>query len=129
MSRTGSRIERRFDEVFAKLQSTMTEHDPAFFFWPKSIPPHSYTKFRVSLQEGERRNAEDLLPEEVANAIKHVLTGQISLPGEDLLKETVKLLGYQRSGAALDKAIRSGIEVAITRGYVVVDDKDRIVII
>ncbi|PUA34785.1 DNA helicase [Paenibacillus elgii] len=129
MSRTGSRIERRFDEVFAKLRLTKTEHDQTVFFWPQSTTPHTYAKFRVSLQENERRNAEDMPPEEIANAIKHVLTGQISLPREDLLKETVKLLGYQRSGTSLDKVVRSGIEVAIARGYAIADEKDRIVLV
>lgn len=129
ISRTGSRIERRFDEVFAKLQITTSEHDQAVFFWPKSISPRAYAQFRVSLKESERRNAEDLAPEEIANAVKHVLASQISLPREDLLKETVKLLGYQRSGTSLDKVIRSGIEVAIARGYAIADEKDRIVLV
>ncbi|MNJ02517.1 hypothetical protein D3C73_1624990 [compost metagenome] len=68
-------------------------------------------------------------PEEIANAVKHVLTGQISLPREDLLKETVKLLGYQRSGTSLDKVVRNGIEIAIARGYAIADEKDRIVLV
>jgi hypothetical protein len=129
ISRAGSRIERRMDEVFAKLQLTKTEHDQTVFFWPKSIDPHTYAKFRVSLQESERRNAEDLPPEEISNAVKHVLIGQISLPREDLLKETVKLLGYQRSGTSLDKVVRSGIEVVIARGFAIADERDRIVLV
>ncbi|SEU27784.1 DUF3320 domain-containing protein [Paenibacillus sp. NFR01] len=129
ISRTGSRIEKRFDEVFAKLKLATTKREKAVFFWPTSISPNSYTEFRVAFTENERRNAEDLPPEEIANAIKHVLSSQISLPKEDLLKETVKQLGYQRSGTSLDKAIRSGIQLAIDRGYVAVDERERIVLV
>ncbi|SDT08711.1 AAA domain-containing protein [Paenibacillaceae bacterium GAS479] len=129
ISRTGSRIERRFDEVFAKLQLTKTEHDQVVFFWPKSQNPQTYAAFRISSQESERRNAEDLPPEEISNAVKHVLSSQISLPREDLIKETAKLLGYQRSGSTLDKVVRNGVEIAINRGYAVVDEKDRIVLV
>ncbi len=129
ISRSGSRIERRFDEVLANLPLPLTKFDQTVFYWPKSKSSLTYSEFRVPPREGERRNAEDLPPEEIANAVKHVLGGQISMPREDLLKETIRLLGYQRSGASLDKVVRNGIECAIARGYAIADEKDRIVVV
>ncbi|WP_274362793.1 DUF3320 domain-containing protein [Paenibacillus thermotolerans] len=127
ITRMGSRIERRFDELFAVLQLKTTEHDGCVFFWPASQPPETYERFRQGADDESRRSAEDLPPEEIAAAAKRVLSVQISLPKDDLVREIVKRLGYQRSGAALDKAVRAGIELAAARGLAVIDEQDRVI--
>lgn len=129
MTRSGAKIERRFDELFAKLDVRTTEHDQTLFFWPSAAVPETYVKFRVAAQEGERRNAEELPPEEIANAVRHVLQMQISMPREDLSRETARVLGYSRSGSVLERVIALGIEVAISRGYAKADDRNRIVLV
>jgi hypothetical protein len=63
--------------------------------------------------EGSKRDAEYLPPQEVANAALHVLEQHVSLPVADLVRETARLLGYQRTGPAVDKAIRGGIGVLV----------------
>jgi hypothetical protein len=98
------------------------------FFWPLAATPACYDRFRVAKQESERRNAEDLPAEEVASAVKYVLSVQISLPKLDLVKEVAKVLGYPRSGAALEKAIKSGIDEAVKRRFVRIDDLERVII-
>lgn len=129
MTRSGARIERRFDELFAKLGLASTRHGETEFFWPQSVDPEGYGIYRLSPQDSDRRGAEDLPPEEIANAVKHVLQMQISLPREEMLKETMRALGYQRSGAALEKALQAGVDTAIARGYARVDERDRIVLV
>ncbi|MBO7748952.1 DUF3320 domain-containing protein, partial [Paenibacillus sp. MWE-103] len=116
IARSGARIERRFDEVAGGLALRATEGDGTVFYWPDGVEPAEYGVFRVSEGELERRNAEDLPPEEVASAVKETLFLHGSLPVEDLIRETVKLLGYSRTGSALDKALRSGLQAAVGRG-------------
>ena len=53
----------------------------------------------------------------MANALKELLFNQGSLPVEDMTRETVKLLGYSRSGSALERAVQAGLQVAINRGH------------
>jgi hypothetical protein len=116
ITRSGARIERHLDSLLASISVKKTSWDGVEYFWPNGTEPSEYDVFRVSEGEQERRNAEDLPPEEVANAVKEVLFHQISLPIEDLIRETVKWLGYARTGAALDKAVRNGLTEAIRRG-------------
>lgn len=127
ISRMGAKLDRHFSELLAKAGLAATTWDGTEFYWPEGIDPERCTTLRVASDEAQRRNAEDLPPEEVANAVRAVLAAQISLPEEDLIKQVVKLLGYVRSGAALDKAARSGIACAITRGFAFADDQGRIV--
>ena len=56
-----------------------------------------------------------------------MLSSQISLPEDDLIKQTVRLLGYARSGPALEKAVQNGIALAIERGFAIADGMGRIV--
>jgi len=122
MARSGPRIERHFDQLLAVMKLRTTNWDGTDFYWPDELEPDAYVTYRVAEGEQERRNAEDLPPEEIANAIKEVLFTQISLPIEDLIRETVRLLGYSRTGAALDKAVRNGIREAERRGTADLDN-------
>lgn len=127
ITRLGAKLEQRFAELLTALQPRKTEMEGTVFYWPEGVEPDRYGMFRVSAEESQRRVAEDLPPEEVAAAVKYVVTSQISLPQEELVKQVVKLLGYARSGSALDKAVKNGIQKAVELGYVAVDEQQRIV--
>ncbi|MCR2803978.1 DUF3320 domain-containing protein [Paenibacillus soyae] len=122
MTRSGARIERHLSSLLASMKITSTEWDGIEFYWPEDAKPEGYAFYRVSEKESERRSAEELPPEEIANAVHDVLFVQGSLSAEDLVRETVKLLGYSRTGAALDKMLRSGIQEALRRGLASEED-------
>ncbi|MFB9324397.1 DUF3320 domain-containing protein [Paenibacillus aurantiacus] len=127
ISRLGAKLDQRLTELLEQLSGTRTEREDAIYFWPEGVDPHHYAHFRVAEEESLRRAADELPPEEIAAAVEYVLASQISLPQEELIKQVVKALGYARSGAALDKAVRTGIECALERGTVQMDDQQRII--
>ena len=55
-----------------------------------------------------RRDAEDIPAEEIANGVKGILSHQISLLKEDLVREASKLFGFARSGANVENAMKEG---------------------
>jgi very-short-patch-repair endonuclease len=128
IARLGAKSERYFTELLSKIPTVQTKGDEMDFYWPLASTPALYDRFRVANQESERRDADDLPAEEVASAVKYVLSVQISLPKPDLIKEVAKVLGYPRSGAALEKAIKSGIDEVVKRGFVRIDDLERVII-
>lgn len=128
ITRLGARLDQRFSELLVKIQPNATVSEGMVFYWPEAVAPTGYGVYRVASDESQRRNAEDLPPEEVAVAVKSVLTSQISLPYDELIKQVLKALGYARSGSALDKAITTGIQKAIELGYAYQDEKGRIVV-
>ena len=67
-------------------------------FWKEEQIPRTYADFRVPGSEVERRNAEDLPAPGVANAVREILIAQISMPEDDLARETAKLFQYGRVG-------------------------------
>lgn len=127
ISRLGAKLDQRFTELLAQWTDTRTEREGTVFYWPAGTDPKHYAHYRVAEEESLRRAAEELPAEEIAAAVQDVLASQISLPLEELIKQTVKALGYARSGPALDKAVRTGIECALERGTVQMDDQQRII--
>ncbi|TYP69637.1 DUF3320 domain-containing protein [Paenibacillus methanolicus] len=127
IARLGAKLDQRFTELLQQVSETRTEREGTVYFWPAGVNPSEYAHFRVAEEDALRRTAEELPPEEIAAAVQYVLASQISLPQDELVKQVVKALGYARSGAALDKAVRAGIECALERGTVQTDDQHRII--
>ncbi|MCT1398480.1 hypothetical protein M4D81_05610 [Paenibacillus sp. p3-SID867] len=111
-----------------KIQPEITEAEGMTFFWPDGVNPSEYGIYRVSTDDAQRRMVEDLPPEEVAVAVKSILSSQISLPYDELTKQVVKALGYARSGSALEKSIKSGIQRAIELGFAYENENQRVVV-
>lgn len=90
------------------------------FLWPIELDPDTYVSFRVpGPEEGSSRTAEDMPPEEVANALLYVLTDQVAAPADDLIRQTARVLGFQRMGRKVDERMRAGLQVLVRRGSVI----------
>ena len=86
------------------------------FFWRNGQDPQQYNIFRVAGSDSQKRDAEDLPPEEIANGVLEILHNQISLSKSDLVKETAKLFGYARIGSNVETAMLAGIDKALEKG-------------
>jgi very-short-patch-repair endonuclease len=86
------------------------------FLWPISVDPSAYADFRVpgDLPESTR-DSSDLPPEEIANAALHLLRRHVSVPEEELVRETSRLFGFKRTGSSVVQHMVAGIEVLLAR--------------
>ena len=75
----GARLERRLDEILAAGRFKKTKSHQAIFYWDKEQQPESYELFRIPNGDGMRRDMEDIPAEEIANAVRYILTNQFSL--------------------------------------------------
>lgn len=93
------------------------------FLWPASVTPGHFKIFRVPGADGaSRRSADELPPEEVANAALHILEGQISMPIDDLVTETARLFGFARTGQNVARFIKMGIDTMVQRRFATEQD-------
>ena len=69
------------------------------------------------------REATDIAPEEIANAIRQVLTDSISLPVADLIKACAQQFGFARMGSNIDAAMQRGIREAVKRNYAKIENE------
>ena len=112
-SRTIKRIEKL--TIIAKVR-IIREAD-GLFLWSPGQDPQTFSLFRiVGETDDSKRDAEYLPPQEVANAVLHILEQHVSMPLADLVRETARLFGYQRIGPAVDKAMRGGLKLLVRKG-------------
>lgn len=116
ITRIGSRIDAYFNNLFSQMNLKFTESGKRFY-WYENQNPETYYNYRVSVNESDKRDASDIPPEEVSNAIKEILENQISLNNTDLIKETARLFGFNRIGGNVESSMLAGVEKALQRGF------------
>lgn len=123
ISRLGQRLDYYFETLFVSLPYYRVKHDGIAFFWNNKEQCENYELYRpLSI-----RDAVDLPPEEVANGIKQILQEQISLPTPDLAKLTAQLFSFARSGTNVEASMQRGINEAIKRDYMKVENGKAVV--
>lgn len=93
ISKMGSRINLHFERLLSESQIKQTGKNGDIVFWNNDIDPEIYEGYRVATIHRQKRDAEDLPLDEIANGVKEILINQISLPTEDLIREAAKLFG------------------------------------
>jgi len=122
ISRVGARIGKRFDMLVSTMWLKRTKLGDAIFYWEDGTDPLQYDDFRVpSTDDKTRRSFENIPPEEIASATKHILSQQIGLLREDLEREISRLFGFARYTETMQKPVRAGIEMAIKRQWAAID--------
>ena len=122
ISKLGIRINAQFEQLLNEVNLDKTGSDGNNVFWSKNLKADDYNSYRVSTTSVQKRDAEDLPPEEIANAIKETLSYQISLPFDELVREMSRIFGFARSGTNVELAMKRGISKALANDYVLERD-------
>ena len=117
IARLGTRVDAHLDVLIRSSGCYQSLDGEMSFIWKSEEQRRNYQIFRPKSE----RAATDLPPEEVANAVNHVVCMQISLPIKDLARFTAQLFGFARSGAQVDAAMYQGIQEAVNRVYIKID--------
>lgn len=119
ISRLGARVETQIETALDTLNIYRTEHEGFVFCWKNREQCISYSIYRPVSE----REATDIAPEEIANAIRQVLTDSISLPVADLIKACAQQFGFARMGSNIDAAMQRGIREAVKRNYAKIENE------
>lgn len=123
ITRLGARLDDYLHSLYLRLKLNRTSQNGMLFYWTNEQNPSAYTLFRIPESEDQKRNAEDLAKEEIFGGIKEILTNQISLTEEDLIREVAKGFGYARLGGNVEQAMKIGIDFALASGKLIRKDE------
>ncbi len=123
ITRAGSRIQNYLEHIYNALGLKATEQGDEVFYWTAEQDPDTYCNYRAGATEEARRDAKEIPVQEAAAAVCQVLTEQISLNEEDLIRESAKLLGYTRLGTAVTLLIQKGIGYAQVKNRIALDSR------
>ena len=119
ISRLGTRVEAQIETALDTLNIYRTEYEGLVFCWNDKEQCASYSIYRPVSD----REATDIPPEEIANAIRQLLTDSISLPAADLIKACAQQFGFARMGSNIDAAMQRGIREAVKRNYAKIENE------
>jgi very-short-patch-repair endonuclease len=87
------------------------------FIWTRELTGKPYEGFRIPEKMDSRaRTAEEICPEEIANAAARVLTLHISMSQDDLVRETARIFRVSRLGNKVRPFFDEGVELLKKNG-------------
>ena len=126
ISRSGNRAEAILDGILGRIMHSETSDNGVIFVWQPEQKPDEYNVYRVSEQNENRRNIDDISSKEILNAAIQVLSEQGGMQKSDLIKESAKKFGFTRTGTLIDTTVGFAVDNAIKNGKLVVSQDGKI---
>lgn len=108
ISRTSSKLQAYFTDLVNAVPNTISVPSYQEFYWNEDVYKRGLTHYRDNTIE--KRNIEDISPEEIELAIIELLKSNFSVPHEDLTKAIGKAFDFSKLGSQMDQVIQHVIK-------------------
>lgn len=98
------------------------------FYWKNDQNPDTYGFYRNDQNQSDKRAIDEISQQEIKNAVCITLESKGSLAKDELVKETIRTMGYARSGTALVEAVERGIKYGRKTGEIMLSDNKKYII-
>ncbi|MBR1864567.1 MAG: DUF4011 domain-containing protein [Ruminococcus sp.] len=109
ITRSGPVMKKTFESALADADCKSVTVGTYEFLWPKSADPESYSLCRTKCAPADKRTMDEIAPEEIAVGVEMIMSRQISLTRDDLIRETARLFGHTRVSETVETAVSLGI--------------------
>ena len=118
MGRVGHRILDRVSGLVPQDSVYVDRDHPGDpFLWLAKTDRDAWTAFRVPGPDAEtNRGIDEISIVELANAGGHLLRQHYSVPVEDLVRETARVLGFKRKGRKVEQRVGAAMTFLVERG-------------
>ncbi len=123
IARSSTQTLEATDKAFKKVSVCMYKQNGVKFCWRKDQDPDQYMVYRTDVNSGDKRSVDEICQQELKNAVCITLKEQGALNKENLLKATIRTMGYARSSAALLAAAERGLKYGWKTGEIVQDEE------
>lgn len=107
ISRTGARLDKHLEEIIKEMNIVQTTHHQPFY-WNANTTLDFYRNNEI-----EKRNIEDIAPEEIIVALEEVVTDNLSIEEDELLRCLARTFGFAKVGKQIDTLLRYTIDTAV----------------
>ncbi|WP_153800460.1 DUF3320 domain-containing protein [Foetidibacter luteolus] len=114
-SRAGARLDRHLEEIISEMPLHQTIHHQPFY-WSAQSGPATLAHYRSN--DTERRNIEDIAPEEIMVALLELVQHNLSIEEDELLRWLARSFSFAKVGKQIDVQLRYTIELAEKHGKV-----------
>ena len=111
-SRAGVRLEKHLEGIIKEMNIVQTIHHQPFY-WNNNTSLKYYRS-----NDLEKRNMEDIAPEEVLVALQEVVGNNLSIEENELFRYLARTFGFAKVGKQIDMLLRNVIDTAVNQGKV-----------
>lgn len=111
------------DKAFKKVAAKQYKQSKVRFVWRIDQIPEKYFVFRKDLEQMNKRTPDEICVQEFKNAVCITLQEKGMMDKESLIKETIYMIGFARSGKALKEAVDKGIKYGLKTGEIVQNEE------
>lgn len=113
------------DRALKKVSVRMNKQTGVKFYWRKDQDPDQYWICRSEIHSGDKRGADEICQQELKNAVCIALAEHGGQTKDELIKSTIRILGYARSSPALVGAAEKGLKYGRKTGEIMLDEEKR----
>jgi hypothetical protein len=111
-SRAGARLDKHLEGIIKEMNIVQTTHHQPFY-WSKNTTLDYYRSNDI-----EKRNMEDIAPEEILVALQEVIVNNLSIEEDELLRYLARTFGFAKVGKQIDTILCYVIDTAMQNGKV-----------
>jgi len=108
--RAGARLDNYLDGIIREMNLAQTIHHQPFY-WSNNTTLDNYRSNDI-----EKRNMEDIAPEEILVALEEAVTNNLSIEEDELLRYLARTFGFAKVGKQIDTLLRCVIDTAVKQG-------------
>ena len=107
------------EKALKKTVSKISKQAGVKFVWRKDQDPSAYRIYRTDRNSDDKRQPDEVCQEEIKNAVCITLKDGGAMEKEVLIRETIRTMGYARSGTVLTAAVERGLKFGRKTGEIV----------
>jgi len=117
ISRTGTKLQAYLVELVNEIPNCIAVNSYQEFYWNDDLYKRGLSYYRDNTSE--KRNIEDICPEEIELAIIELLESNFSVPHEDLTKAIGKVFDFSKLGSQMDQVIQHVIQKMLVEDKII----------
>lgn len=119
INRSSAATQEATEKALKKINAKTNKQNGIKFYWSKNQNLDAYDLYRNDSGNLIRRLPDEITQQELKNAVCLTVANGESFEKDILIKETIRTMGYARSGKALVDAVERGIKYGLKTGELV----------
>jgi hypothetical protein len=95
---------------FADVRVDKDRKEEEILLWPVDLTPETFKKYRPNTEANNERGADEIPIEEFKNCVHSIMLNAIQIDRAELLRQTSRKFGFQRTGKNLSDRISKAID-------------------
>ncbi len=108
-SRAGAKLDMYLQEVMQEMNLLQTQHQQPFY-WHDNIEIDYYRSNDI-----EKRNIEDIAPEEILVALEEAVRHNLSIEEGELLRYLARVFGFAKVGRQIENVLSTVVALAVSK--------------